>query len=177
LNYILMLGFAAFASTVVTAAVSAHLTKRLHQKSWEELLDMIEPVNIAAIHALAHEHLHPSKGQLSIEPYEIWRCIGGKQGLKMMRRNIEVMCALAAYAERWNFDEAVIVTERIRREAATVRRAINRVNRYNFIRPARRQAPFYLVEAATAYHLMRERLLALYQSSHAGLYPHLAATL
>jgi hypothetical protein len=37
--------------------------------------------------------------------------------------------------------------------------------------------PFNVHEAASAYYLMRQRLLALYETSHAGLYPALAAVL
>ena len=37
--------------------------------------------------------------------------------------------------------------------------------------------PFQLQEAASAYYLMRQRLLALYESSHVGLYPVLAQSL
>jgi hypothetical protein len=37
--------------------------------------------------------------------------------------------------------------------------------------------PFHLHEAASSYYLMRQRLLALYQTSHAGLYPRLAEVL
>ena len=34
--------------------------------------------------------------------------------------------------------------------------------------------PFHLQEAASAYYLMRERLLALYETSHIALLPQLA---
>jgi hypothetical protein len=37
------------------------------------------------------------------------------------------------------------------------------------------RVPPYVHEAASAYYLMRLRLLALYQTSHAGRYPTLAA--
>jgi hypothetical protein len=37
--------------------------------------------------------------------------------------------------------------------------------------------PFYIHEASAAYYLMRQRLLALYETSHAGLLPRLSAAL
>jgi hypothetical protein len=40
-----------------------------------------------------------------------------------------------------------------------------------------RTTPFHLHEAASAYFLMRQRLLALYETSHMGLHPRLAAAL
>jgi hypothetical protein len=37
--------------------------------------------------------------------------------------------------------------------------------------------PFHVQEAASAYYLMRRRLLALYETSHVGRYSRLAAAL
>ena len=62
-----------------------------------------------------------------MEPSEIWESLGGYEGLTKMRENAEIMLALAAYAQRWNFTEAVIVTERMRLDAALLRRAVRRV--------------------------------------------------
>ncbi len=43
----------------------------------------------------------------------MWNLIGGFDGLKKMRENAEWMIILAAYAQQWNFDEGVVVAERI----------------------------------------------------------------
>lgn len=175
---LVILGFAAVASTLVTAAVAKKSNTRFSDKSWDELINEIEPVNVRLIEALALDHLNPSTDQIEIEPFEMWMMIGGVEGLVKMQHNAEIICALAAYAVRWNFDEAVIVTERIRREALTIRRAIAKATRYGFVEPVKRvHAPFHLYEVAVAYHLMRTRVLTLYQASHAGLYPQLAASL
>jgi len=37
---------------------------------------------------------------------QIWESLGGFEGLKRMRQNAEIMLALAAYAQQWNFEEA-----------------------------------------------------------------------
>ncbi|HTV81584.1 MAG TPA: hypothetical protein VME18_02950 [Acidobacteriaceae bacterium] len=91
------------------------------------------------------------------------------------------MLLLAAHAQRWNFDEGVIVTERIRRDALRLRQAVRRVEIalmfHSVLRRSATLIPFYLHEAASAYYLMRQRLLALYQTSHAGLYPRLIEVL
>jgi hypothetical protein len=109
---------------------------------------------------------------------------GGCDGVQTMRRNAEVMLALAAYTQRWNFEEGVIVTERMRRDAVTLRRAVWRleINRMPWLTrflPHRWRwgAPFDIHGATSAYYLMRQRLLALYETCHAGLYLTLAATL
>jgi hypothetical protein len=91
------------------------------------------------------------------------------------------MLALAAYAQRWNFAEAVIVTERMRLDAATLRRAVRHVELglipSKMLRRYQMTIPLHAQEAASAYYLMRQRLLALYGTSHAGLYPKLATAL
>jgi hypothetical protein len=107
--------------------------------------------------------------------------LGGREGLRRMRDNARLMLLLAAHAQRWNFDEGVIVTERMRRDALRLRQAVRRIElTLTFHAVLRHHAtliPFHLHEAASAYYLMRQRLLALYQTSHAGLYPVLAEAL
>jgi len=116
-----------------------------------------------------------------MEPKQIWESLGGYEGLKRMRQNAEIMLALAAYAQQWNFEEAVIVTERMRMDAASLRRAVRHVElgmlpaqllpRFTIMLPLHAQ------EASSAYYLMRQRLLALYETSHICRYPALAAAL
>jgi hypothetical protein len=111
----------------------------------------------------------------------MWLMLGGREGLRRMRENAKLMVLLAAHAQQWNFDEGVIVTERMRRDAVRLRSSIRRIEfalTFNIV--MRRSAtliPFHLHEAASAYYLMRQRLLALYQTSHSGLYPRLAEVL
>lgn len=111
----------------------------------------------------------------------MWLMLGGKAGLRRMRENAEIMLQLAAHAQQWNFDEGVIVTERMRRDALRLKRAVRRVELaitfHSLMRRSTTLIPFHLHEAASSYYLMRQRLLALYQTSHAGLYPRLAEIL
>jgi hypothetical protein len=85
------------------------------------------------------------------------------------------------YTQRWNFNEGVIVSERMRRDALALRRSVRRVELRRvlckFIRRFGLREPFDVHEAVASYYLMRQRLLALYETSHAGLYPALAAVL
>jgi len=130
---------------------------------------------------VAIDYLTPHRGQIDMEPKQIWESLGGFEGLKRMRQNAEIMLALAAYAQQWNFEEAVIVTERMRMDAASLRRAVRRVElgmlpgqllpRFSITLPLNAQ------EASSSYYLMRQRLLALYETSHVCRYPALAAAL
>ena len=178
MSHLIYIAASAFAGTVAACLYATQNTSKFRSASWNDLVMQLQPLDARAIQVLANDHLHPMKGQLQIEPYEMWEMIGGVEGLAKMRHNADVICALAAYAERWNFNEAVIVTERIRLEAHVVRRAVSRASRYGTMDPLNNaRAPFCVFEAATAYHLMRARLFALYESSHQGLYPRLARAL
>ena len=153
-------------------------SRKINRLDWPQLVAGLYRLDIVELSAVATDYLRPRKSQIDLEPNEIWEFLGGYDGLRRMRENAEIMLALAAYAQRWNFTEAVIVTERMRLDAALLRRAVRRVefclipsrlfHRYKLTLPLHAQ------EASSAYFLMRQRLLCLYQTSHVGLYPKLA---
>jgi hypothetical protein len=164
--------------SLISAFAYSHLkARRLSGSSWESLLARLEAVPRASIASVAIAYLNPAPHQLGSEPQEFWMTLGGFEGLLRMRRNAEVLIALAAYAERWNSTEGVIVVERMRRDAEMLKMAVLHIflQRLPGVRGVR--VPFFLHEAATGYYLMTERLLALYQTSHAGLLPRLAEAL
>lgn len=158
----------------------SELLKQRHQ-DWNDLIAKLNRLDVAGLSAIAIDYLTPHRDQINMEPKEIWEFLGGYEGLKKMRDNAEIMLALAAYAQRWNFEEAVIVTERMRLDAATLRRAVRRVELglipSKLLRHYRFVLPVHAQEASSAYYLMRQRLLALYGTSHADLYPALTACL
>jgi hypothetical protein len=148
---------------------------------WNDLVAGIYQLDVVELSAVAVDYLTPRRGQIDMEPKEIWESLGGYEGLRRMRENAEIMLALAAYAQRWNFEEAVIVTERMRLDAASLRRAVRRVEigmiPARLLRRFRLTLPLHAQEASSAYYLMRQRLLALYETSHVSRYPALAAAL
>jgi hypothetical protein len=92
--------------------------------------------------------------------------------------------ALAASTQRWNFEQGVIVTERMRQNALRLRGALLHLElhlAWKLIKALpkrlRFNAPFGFPEMASANYLMRQPLLALDVTSGAGLYPVLAASL
>jgi hypothetical protein len=156
-------------------------SRKLAQMDWKNLVDRISHLDMVELSAVAVDYLTPRRGQIDLEPSEIWESLGGYEGLRKMRQNAEIMLALAAYAQRWNFTEAVIVTERMRMDAATLRRAVRRVELgmipFEVLRRFQVTLPLHAQEASSAYYLMRQRLLSLYETSHAGRYSLLAASL
>ena len=150
---------------------------RLSAATWEDLINRLQILPTVGITKVALDYLQPGKGQLGIETDEMWQLVGGNEGLERMKANAEVLLQLAAFAEQWNREECVIVGERMRRESITLCRAVSKLQRGRLLGPRRLMGPFHVQEAASTYYLMRERLLALYQTSHAGRYARLATAL
>jgi len=156
-------------------------TRQRKERSWNDLvarLYKIEPVGLSAV---ALDYMTPRHNQIDLEMDEIWDFLGGYQGLRKMRENAEIMLEMAAFAQRWNFQEAAVVTVRMRMDAVTLRRALLRVELglvpFKLLRRFQLALPLNAQEASSAYYLMRQRLLFLYETSHEGLYPTLAASL
>ena len=148
-------------------------TRELSLPTWQELAARLQPVPREAIRELAMEHLEPGTAGFARGHIETWDMLGGVEGLKRMKENADVLIALASYAQRWNRDESVIVAERMRRDCQTLRRAVVGMGIGLTLGYGQARVLAYVHEAASSYHLMRERLLALYKSSHAGIYPAL----
>lgn len=149
-------------------ALSRRQTSRLSDLDWHQLVARLEPLPVDAVAHVADEYLHPVKGQIGLDPNAAWIGIGGDDGLRRMRANAEVLIALAAYAQRWNFHESVIVAERMRYDGIALRRALFYLSLNSKFARGKVHGPFYLQQAVSSYQLMRQRLLALYETSHAG---------
>jgi hypothetical protein len=153
------------------------IARRLHNSDWNDLLRKLEVVPKAAVAQVGDDYLNPGPNQIAMEPVDIWLGLGGMEGIQRMHKNARILVALAAYAERWNFTESVIVRERMRRDALQLRRAIFQITVRRLLHVGQLRIPFHLHESVAAYHLMTKRLLMLYQNSHSGLYPRLVRVL
>jgi hypothetical protein len=149
--------------------------QKLVHRSWADLIREIQPVNTLAIAEIADCYLQPSSTQLRLEPDTMWRMIGGSAGLRALGKNAQAMLDLAVYAAQWNRVEGRIVGEMMRRDGVRLQRAIRRIEIAMVSQAAEKFAAFELQEALASYHLMRGRLLGLYESSQIGLHEQLAA--
>lgn len=150
---------------------------RLSGATWEQLVRQLEEVPMIGVTKVALDYLQPVKGQLAIQTDEMWHLVGGAEGLKRMQTNAEILLQLAAFAEQWNRQESIIVGERMRREALMLRRAVGKVQRSVFWGYGMATGPFCVQEAASTYYLMRQRILALYETSHVGRHGRLSMAL
>jgi len=172
------LALGTFGVVAVIALVYAQIrSRKLLSKDWQTLVSSIEPMHMRGLELVALDHLNPEKNQLRLEPDEIWGLIGGSEGLRRMEHNADLMIALAAYVRNWNYDQSIIVAERIRHDSLLLKRAVRRIRWGARLRSGRLRIPFYAHQAAASYYLMTKRLLALYETNQYLLYPVLAEAL
>jgi hypothetical protein len=150
---------------------------RLSTATWDLLVHQLEALPMTGVTKVALDYLQPAKGQNAIETDEMWQLVGGAEGLERMQMNARILLQLAAFAEQWNREESLVVGERMRREAQILRRAIKKIQRGVFWGYGRATGPFVLQQAASTYYLMRQRTLALYETSHIGRHARLSIAL
>lgn len=161
-------------SAVVVSTVQYQMhMRRLRSATWDELVARLQAVPRKGLETVALDSLQPKGNQIQLEPPDMWQMLGGIKGLQRMKENAQILIALAAYVQRWNHSEALIVAERMRLDAIHLKRAVFHVQLEMFLHSSWMRMPFYVHEAAASYYLMTQRLLALYESSHAGLLPRL----
>ena len=175
MSYFLIL-LASFALVAVIQLRFVYRRRRLLNGSWQSILTRIEPLDVAGLKAVAECYLQPDKNQLRLEPTDMWRIVGGLEGVSRLRSNAEVMLDLAVYAERWNQGEGPVVSEMIRRDAVRLKQAVTRIQITFFLQIGLLRTPFHLQEAISSYCLIRSRLIGLYENAHVGLLPSLVAT-
>lgn len=172
------IAFSVFGLVAIAVLAYAHMrSRRFSSLDWDTLVASIEPMHMRGLEMVALDHLQPQGNQLRLEPGELWGLVGGTEGLRRMEHNADRIIALAAYVRRWNYDQAIIVSERIRHDAVQLKRSIRRIRWELYLRKKQLHVPFYIHQAASAYYLMTKRLLALYESSQFVLYPKLAEAL
>lgn len=162
------------AAGVVYYSIASH---RLRAAPWEALVAQIQPVDQKILESIALTTLQPRTNPVILESSELWDLLGGLEGLERMKNNSFILIALAAYAQRWNQKEASIVAERMRHDAIQIKKALRHIRLGLLLHRHPYGQPFYLNDAVTAYYLMTQRLLMLYQVSHEGLLPQLSQAL
>ena len=169
-----VLGVITFGLAFVRTRVIAY---RLSCLCWDDLLSELETLPIEEIAVIALDYLNPGKGQCEIDATALWGMIGEVEGLRRMNSNAKVLLALAGYAGRWDRKASLIVTAQMRQDVVTLRRAALRLSLGVLFGYNRVQGPFSVQEIASAYYLMRGRVLALYETSHVARVPRLASLL
>ena len=164
-----MVGFVLAVSMVIYLLYS----RRRHGRSrtvklmnWSDIACKLQPVHDAGILTLARQHL--LMGELTPKPAtdEAWEMIGGAEGLRRMRDNADTLLALAVRAQIWEPEQGKSATVWLKRDILVLRRAICGAGLSRIL--SRSKPHTYLHEAASAYYLMTQRLLPLYEQGPTG---------
>jgi hypothetical protein len=143
--------------------------RKLTHIPWEGLIAQLASVPSVGIEKVAKEFLQPESVQTLLEPQDIWDLIGGMTGLRQMCANAVVLRIIALCIEGGKPWESAIVSERIRRDAVRLKRAVLAVRlgmaaQILFGR-ASVNVPFKAQEAASFNYLLRRRVLTLYAAN------------
>jgi hypothetical protein len=138
------------------------------QESWEDKLKKLTWIDRNTIAQVALDLVDES-GQprqtadaSNLEPAQLWKLIGGLNGLEVLEKNSEVLIDLAFYLQKW-YPEALVIAERLRLDARELGWHVARLKGAAQTGNLQISFPFYAQRAVVAYYLMTHRVLDLYQ--------------
>ena len=148
-----------------------HVSLRARKSSratWESLLNRLTFVDRAAIARIAldviDESGHHRKDETSatLETAEIWKLIGGWNGVEVLESNCTVLIDLAFYVQQW-YPEALVVAEQLRLSTREIEWHVERLRSAAKLGKLESSIPMNAQRAAVAYYLMTQYVLALPQ--------------
>jgi hypothetical protein len=155
---------------------------RSSQASWEALLAKLACVdrdNIAQVALdVVDEWGRPKRSEdaASLEPSQLWRLIGGLEGLELLEANTEVLINMAFYVQQW-YPEALVIAERLRLDARELKWHVTRLKGAAQKGNLQVSFPFYAQHAVATYYLMTRRVLSLYEAGNFSMLAELQKAL
>jgi hypothetical protein len=149
--------------------VSLRRRELLGRSSEHDLISKMEPVDLEGLLRISDAFQQLEKGKPGIEPDEMWRIVGGLEGLRRLRTNAWAMLDLAVYVECWNDEQAAEISEMMRRDAVRLNRAVTHIMFRHLSQFGFRRSPLHMDEVVASYCLIRSRLVDLYQVRNADL--------
>lgn len=138
------------------------------QRDWEQLLKRLTAVDRSSIAEVALDIIDETGAQRSdqgsavLDPEQIWKLVGGLEGLEALEANSAVLIELASYLQRW-YPEALAVAEQLRLSAREIEWQLERLRSAQKTGKLESVFVMYAQRAAATYYLMTRRLLALYE--------------
>lgn len=138
---------------------------------WEQLIARYKFVDRDSIQQVAFDQIDGSgwlrndEAARSLNSSEIWKLIGGMQGLEILEANSAVLIDMARYLQRW-YPEAMTTAEQLRKGAEEIQWHVGRLK--GAVRPEKVTSEFadYARPAIASYYLMTRRVLALYEAAN-----------
>jgi hypothetical protein len=170
---------------VVLIAIAGYYYSRGIRSSpagWDELLAKLARIdrdNIAQVALdLVDESGRPrqSEDAANLEPRQLWRLVGGLEGLELLEANSEVLIDMAFYVQQW-YPEAIVIAERLRLDARELKWHVNRLKGAAQKGNLQVSFPFYAQHAVATYYLMTRRVLGLYEAGNFSMLAELQKAL
>jgi hypothetical protein len=155
----------------VLVIVAFYYLRRAHRtsvESWEQLLKRLDVVDRDGVARVASDYLdesgqrRTSNSDADLEPSQIWKLVGGLQGLEILERNCSVLIDLAAYVQQW-YPEAVVLAEELRLNAREIEWHVDRLRGASKSGNLELYFADYAQPAVAKYYLMTQRVLELYE--------------
>jgi len=159
---------------LVIAAYSFRRVRRSSQRDWESLLKRLTSVDRGSIAEVALDIIDESgqqrrdEGSAALDPAEIWKLVGGLEGLEVLEANCSVLIDLAFYVQQW-CPEALVVAEQLRLSAREIEWHVGRLRGARKTGKLESAFPMYAQRAVATYYLMTRRVLALYEQGNLAM--------
>ena len=170
-----IIAVAIFVLALIAIAVYYH--RRSHtsaQKNWERLLKRLTVVDRSSIAEVALDIIDESGQQRKdeasavLEPSEIWKLVGGLEGLEILEANCAVLVDLAFYVQQW-YPEALLVAEQLRLSAREIEWHVERLKSAQTTGKLESAFSMYAQPAVAKYYLMTRQVLALYEEGNLAM--------
>jgi hypothetical protein len=173
-RYFLVAGVFFLALLVILAVVYNRRARKARGGTWEELLSRLILVDRLGVEQIALDAIdvdgqrRQDEHAKELEADEIWRLIGGLEGVEALQHNSRVLVDMAAYLQAW-YPEAVAKAEELRLSAREIEWHVGRLQEGAKNGNLEGWFGAYAQNAAATYYLMTRQLLSLYENGNAKL--------
>ena len=155
--------------------LSLKRARDLSSVNWEDLVSRLDPVRINGLRMAAYLDKRSNEAL----PLRDFRClynsIGGKEGVRRIRKNADVLIMLAAYTEVWNPGISRDAVIQMRENGFRLRNAAWKIALLSACATSSARSALLVSEFSRAYCEMLDRLLLLYAKAHISRHPMLSA--
>ena len=171
--YFVVAGVTVLAMLVGALVVYSLRARKRRDTTWDDLLKQLTWIDRDAIATIARDAeddgsdgTRPPGGNFELGSDEIWRLLGGLEGLEVLESNCRVLVEIATYVQRY-YPEALVVAEQLRLNAREIEWHVSRLK--GAAQTGNLQASFadYAQRAVVTYAHMTRLVLEL--CDHASL--------
>lgn len=131
----------------------------LTKKNWDDVIAELQPTVTTEITTIALEYMNPGQTAFTSKSGTELVRIGGIKGVRRMRKNGDLLIALAAQAERWNPEGTRSLVTQMRRDGAELRRGAVWLAFNTLLYGQDQRGMLRVQKVAAAYYRMIFRLL------------------